>query len=126
MKMVVESMEMAPEAIPHPGRALKQRLLSPETGLRWWRHCRTFRGSRLDSFRVFALEAIYRRKGDVGGRPRGPHHGQARPRGDAPPHGVAALVPSSVSSLDSVYVTAKYGLWALFRPIPRIFSVQLF
>jgi hypothetical protein len=30
MKMVVESMEMAPGAIPHPGRVPEQRLLSPK------------------------------------------------------------------------------------------------
>ena len=33
MEMVVESMEMAPGAIPRPGRVPKQRLLSPELGL---------------------------------------------------------------------------------------------
>src|SRR3954447_23872918 len=31
MKMVVESMEMAPGAIPHSGRVPEQRLLSPES-----------------------------------------------------------------------------------------------
>jgi hypothetical protein len=30
MKMVVESMEMAPGAIPHPGRVPEQRLLTPK------------------------------------------------------------------------------------------------
>jgi hypothetical protein len=33
----------------------------------------------VDSFRVFASGAIYRRKGDVRGRPRGPHHVVAWP-----------------------------------------------
>jgi hypothetical protein len=36
MEMAVEameSMEMAPGALPHPGRVPKQRLLSPEIGL---------------------------------------------------------------------------------------------
>jgi hypothetical protein len=47
MEMAVESMEMAPGAIPHPGRVSEQRLLSPKIGLRWWRHCGTFRGRRL-------------------------------------------------------------------------------
>ena len=37
MKMVVESMEMAPGALPRPGRVPKQRLLSPETCRRWRR-----------------------------------------------------------------------------------------
>jgi hypothetical protein len=32
-----------------------------------------------DPFRVFASRAIYRRKCDVRGRPRGPHHVVARP-----------------------------------------------
>ena len=31
--------------------------------------------------RVFPRKAIYRRNGDVGGRPGGPHHVAARPRG---------------------------------------------
>jgi hypothetical protein len=33
MKMAVESMEMAPEAIPHPDRVPEQRLLSPKIDL---------------------------------------------------------------------------------------------
>jgi hypothetical protein len=44
MKMSVELMEMAPGAIPHPGRVPEQRLLSPKTRLRWRRCCRTFHG----------------------------------------------------------------------------------
>jgi hypothetical protein len=40
-------------------------------------------------FRVFVSEGIYRRKGNVRGRERGPHHTVARP-GGAPPYGVAA------------------------------------
>jgi hypothetical protein len=44
MKMAVESMEMAPGAIPHPGRVPEQRLLSPESCLRRWRHCGTLSG----------------------------------------------------------------------------------
>jgi hypothetical protein len=47
MEMVVESMKMAPGAIPCPGRVPEQRLLSPEIGLWWWRRCRTFYGRRL-------------------------------------------------------------------------------
>ena len=37
MEMAVESMEMAPGAIPCPGRVPEQRLLSPESCLRWRR-----------------------------------------------------------------------------------------
>jgi hypothetical protein len=47
MKMAVESMEMAPGAIPRPGKVPKQRLLSPETCLRSRRRCETFPGWRL-------------------------------------------------------------------------------
>jgi hypothetical protein len=50
MEMVVESMEsieMAPGALPCPGRVLEQRLLSPKIGLRWRRCCETFLGKTL-------------------------------------------------------------------------------
>src|SRR3954469_8197673 len=36
MEMAVESMEMAPGAIPHPDRVPEQRPLSPKYPLRWW------------------------------------------------------------------------------------------
>jgi hypothetical protein len=48
MNIMVESMEMAPGAILRPGRVLEQRLMSPETCLRWGQRCGTFRGWRLD------------------------------------------------------------------------------
>jgi hypothetical protein len=41
---VMESMEMAPGALPRPGRMLEQRLLSPGIGLRWRRRCGTLFG----------------------------------------------------------------------------------
>jgi hypothetical protein len=44
MEMAVESMEMAPGAIPRPDRVPEQRLLSPKLRLRWRRRCRTFHG----------------------------------------------------------------------------------
>jgi hypothetical protein len=44
MEMAVESMEMAPGAIPHPGRVPEQRLLSPELRLRRRWRCRTLSG----------------------------------------------------------------------------------
>jgi hypothetical protein len=44
MEMVMESMEMAPGALPRPGKVPKQRLLSPEIGLRRWPCCGTFLG----------------------------------------------------------------------------------
>jgi hypothetical protein len=60
-------------------------------------------------FRVFTSEAFYRRKGNVRGHLRGPHHMVAQPEGGMPPYGVAASVPSSVSALDSVSVSEKIG-----------------
>jgi hypothetical protein len=42
MKMAVESMEMAPNALSRPGRVPEQRLLSPKIGLRRRRCCGTF------------------------------------------------------------------------------------
>jgi hypothetical protein len=53
---------MAPGAIPHPGRVPEQRLLSPEIGLRWWWHCGTFRGRRLDNL------GFSHRRDFIGGR----------------------------------------------------------
>jgi hypothetical protein len=44
MEMAVESMEMAPGAIPRPGRVPEQRLLSPKIGLRRRQRCGTFLG----------------------------------------------------------------------------------
>jgi hypothetical protein len=35
---------------------------------------RNFSGNMTLVFRVFALKAIYRRKGEVDGSPRAPHH----------------------------------------------------
>jgi hypothetical protein len=109
MEIVVESMEMAPGAIPSPGRVPEQRLLSPKIGLRWRRHCRTFHGSMLDYL------GFSRRRDFIGGRAMsegalGAHttwwHGQGAP---APPPGVAASWPLSVSALDSIFVSGKIG-----------------
>jgi hypothetical protein len=44
MKMAVESMEMAPWAIPCPDRVPEQRFLSPKIGLRWRRRYGTLSG----------------------------------------------------------------------------------
>jgi hypothetical protein len=108
-KMAVESMEMALGAIPHPGRVPEQRLLSPEIGLRWRRCCKTCHGQRLDNL------GFSRWRHFIGGRAmsegtQGAHtirwHEQ---RGGAPPYGVAASLSSSVSALDSVFVSGKIG-----------------
>jgi hypothetical protein len=48
IEMAVESMDMAPGAIPRPDRVPEQRLLSPKIGLRWRQRCRTLRGLMLD------------------------------------------------------------------------------
>jgi hypothetical protein len=40
----MESMEMAPGALPRPGRVPEQRLLSPEIGLQGRRRCGTLLG----------------------------------------------------------------------------------
>jgi hypothetical protein len=44
MEMAMESMEMAPGALPRPGRVPEQRLLSPEISLRWRWRCGTLSG----------------------------------------------------------------------------------
>jgi hypothetical protein len=53
MKMAVESMEMAPGEFPIPARC--------------WAALQNFSRRNADSFRVFALEALYRWRGDVRG-----------------------------------------------------------
>jgi hypothetical protein len=63
---------------------------------------RYFIWENADFFRVFASEGLYRRRGDVRGHPGAPHHRVARPGAPAPPPGVVASWPLSVSSLDSV------------------------
>jgi hypothetical protein len=40
----MELMEMAPGALPHPGKVPEQRLLSPKIGLQWRRCCGTLLG----------------------------------------------------------------------------------
>ena len=53
MKMAVASMEMAPGAIPRPGKVPKQRLLSPELGFLVAAELRNSSGEIVDPFRVF-------------------------------------------------------------------------
>jgi hypothetical protein len=74
MNMAVESTEMAPGEIPHPGRVPEPRLLSPESCLRRRWSYGTFRGWRLIDLGFTSREASYRRKGEVGGGQGGPHH----------------------------------------------------
>jgi hypothetical protein len=107
MEMVVESMEMAPGAIPHPGRVSEQRLLSPKIGLRWRRRCGTFHGwTPIDLGFLHWRDFIGGRAMSEGGP--GAHTTWWRSQGGlAPPHGVASPWPSSVSALDSVFVSGK-------------------
>jgi hypothetical protein len=109
MKTAVESMEMAPRAIPHPSRVPEQRLMSPEIGLRWRQRCGTFYGWILDYLGFSPMREYIGRRAMSEGGP-GAHttwwRGQ---RGVAPPYGVPASWPSSISALDSVFVSGKIG-----------------
>jgi hypothetical protein len=58
-------------------------------------------------FRVFPSKGIYKRKGDVRGWTRGPHHLVAWLGVARAPYGAVALWPPSVSPLDSVFVLGK-------------------
>jgi hypothetical protein len=77
----MESMEMAPGALPHPGRVPEQRLLSPKTH-RWWRRSYETLSRKIPIDLGFQLwGALYRRRGGVRGQPGPTHHRVARPRG---------------------------------------------
>ena len=56
-------MKMALGAIPCPGRVLEQTLLSPELGLTMAVELWDVFASMTISFRVYGMEAVYRRKG---------------------------------------------------------------
>jgi hypothetical protein len=106
MKLVVDSMEMAPGAIPHPGRVLEQRFLSPETCLRWRRRYRTFRGWRLHDLGFSHLGQYIGRRArsvDAQGGHTMARHGQ----GARATLGVAASWLVSISPLDSVFMSEK-------------------
>jgi hypothetical protein len=80
----------------------------PQTSSSMAAALRNFSWMDVNSFRVFAPEGFYRRKGDVRGWLGGPHHTLARPEGRGTPPGcVAASWPSSVSALDSVSCQEK-------------------
>jgi hypothetical protein len=119
----MESMEMAPGALPHPGMVPEQRLLSLEIGLRRRRHYRTLLGKMPIDL------AFSRWRPFIGGRvmsegSQGPHtcwwRGQGAP---TPPYGVPAPWPPSGSPSDFVSCREKQEVRASFRPIPRIFHV---
>ena len=82
----------------------------------------TFRGF-LIGYLGFSIEEVY-----IGERATlrgacGRHTMCWRTGGPAPPSGVGTSWPSSISPLDSVYVTGKYDPRFLPRAIPRIFPV---
>src|SRR4051812_20591137 len=87
-------MEMAPGALPRPGRAPEQRLYVPRISLLVAAALRRFSWISSVFFRVFGSEASYRRRGGRGGGQRahtlprrGP--GLASPRGVWPPSGAS-------------------------------------
>jgi hypothetical protein len=105
--MAVESMDMAPGTILHPGRVPEQRLLSPELHLRWRWHYGTFRGWTPIHL-GFSCRRLYIGGGAMLEGTRGPTPGGGAARGGpTPPGGVATSWPSSVSALDFVSCRGK-------------------
>jgi hypothetical protein len=94
----MELMEMAPGALPRPGRVPEQRLLFPKIGLRWRRRCGTLLGETPIDLGFFASEALNRRRGDVRGGPGGPHHRVACP-GVHPRHPLVWFPPGPPPTL---------------------------
>jgi hypothetical protein len=103
MEMVVESMKMAPGAIPYTGRVPKQRLLSLKIDLRWRWRC---------GAAELHLEFLPRRE-YIGGRAMsedgpGPTPPGGTARGwPAPPYGAAANWSASIAPPDSVFLSGK-------------------
>jgi hypothetical protein len=105
-------MEMALGALPHPGRVLEQRLLSPKI-CRWWRRsCRTL--SRKSPIVLgLSFEGLFIGRGVAPGATRAtsPLGGAAR-GWPAPPYGVATLWPPSGSRSVFVLRPGKIGVSA--------------
>jgi hypothetical protein len=109
MEMAVESMEMALGAIPCPDRVPEQRLLSPEIALRRRQRCRTLSGKTLIDL-GFLHWRLYIGGGAMSEGTQGPHTTGLRGQGaPAPPPGVVASWPLSVSALDSLSCWEKIG-----------------
>jgi hypothetical protein len=110
METVVEAMEsreMAPGALPCPGRVLEQRLLSPEIGLQRWRRCRTLLG-KMPIDLGFSRRRLYIGEGAMSEGSQGPTSGGGTARGaPAPPYGVPASWPPSSSPSDFVSCREK-------------------
>jgi hypothetical protein len=109
MEMAVESMEMAPGAIPRPGRVPEQRLISPKIGLQRRWHCDTFLGETLIHL-GFSHQRLNIGGGAMLKGTRGSHTIGWRAQGaPTPPGGVATSWPPSDSSLDSVSCRGEIG-----------------
>jgi hypothetical protein len=108
MEMAVESMEMAPGALPRPDRVPEQRLLSPETSLQRRRRCGTLLGETPIDF-GFSHRRLYIGGGAMSEVDQGAHTIRWRGlgRGRAPPYGVATPWPPSGSPLDFVSCREK-------------------
>jgi hypothetical protein len=76
-------MEMAPGALPRPGRVLEQRLLSPEIHRRRQRSCRTLSGNLLNPL-GFSIPRLYIGEGASSGGCQGAL--TRRGRGQGPGH----------------------------------------
>ena len=74
MKMAVESMEMASGGQSPSRQGARTGTSDPRNLSSVAVELREFLWNMTLVFRVFDSEAIYGRKGEVGGRPRGPHH----------------------------------------------------
>jgi hypothetical protein len=68
----MDSMEMAPGALPRPGRVPEQRLLSPEIGLRWRRRCGTLLG-KTPIYLGFLRRRLFIGRGAMSEGSQGPH-----------------------------------------------------
>jgi hypothetical protein len=88
----MESMEMAPRALPHPARVPEQRLLSLEIGLRRRRCCRTLLGETLIDL-GFSRRRLYIGGGAMSEVDQAPHTMWWHGPGGMPPYGVAGPCP---------------------------------
>jgi hypothetical protein len=109
-KEATASMEMAPGALPRPGRVLEQRLLSPKICLRRRRRCGTVLGKTLIvlgfSFGRLFIGGGAASEGHQGGLTT-PGHSQ---EGGALAHAKGALWPPSSSRLVLVLPSGKIGV----------------
>jgi hypothetical protein len=119
----MESMEMAPGALPRPGTVPEQRLLSPEIR-RWWRRSSRTLSQKTPIDLGFRVRRLY-----IGGEAaseggQGPHTTPWRGQeGGVPPWCGGSLAPPPALLRSSSCVQEKYEVRASFHPIPRIFPV---